>query len=331
MLAAALVATRLDAKPFASVKLNESQKVVLPPRLKKGDVIALTAPAGAIFHEDSIQKATLAFEKEGFRVEHGKTLSQKYGYLAGKDEFRANELHELFENKNVKALVAMRGGWGCARLLPLLDFTRIAPNPKIVCGFSDITTLLLAIYAKTGMVTFHGPVGNSTLEGFTMENFLRIVKDAEAPAMKQPANDTLSVILAGKSTGTLLGGNLTVLCSLLGTGFLPPLDDAMLFLEETEEEPYQVDRLLTQLELQGTLKNANGIIFGKCSKCEAEEPEKSFTLDEVFRQKFGVLSVPVATGFSIGHVKDKFTFPVGASATFDTNSSTLQLNHPCVT
>jgi len=327
--AAAALTLRLDARALAQKKLIE-QDVLLPRRLKAGDTIALTAAAGAIFNEDYIQRATKSFEAQGFRVKLGATLTQKFGYLAGPDEFRAKELNDLFEDPAVRAIVAMRGGWGCARLLNLLDFDKIAQNPKIISGFSDITTLLLAIYNKTGLITFHGPVGYSTLDGFTMENFLRIVKDGETLNMIQPKTDPLNVISEGKATGRLLGGNLTVLCSLLATGYLPDLSESLLFLEETEEEPYQIDRMLTQLDIIGTLGRAKGIIFGKCSKCDAEEPEKSFTTDEVFRQKFTDLNIPIVTNFSFGHVKDKFTFPVGAEATFDTATSSVQLNHACV-
>lgn len=328
--AAALVAARLDAKPFAGMKFVEEEKFILPPRIKSGDLIALTAPAGAIFNEESIQKATLAFEGQGFRVKHGDTLKQQFGYLAGTDEFRANELHTLFQDKSVRAIIAMRGGWGCARLFRYLDFNLIAQNPKIICGFSDISALLLAIYKKTGLITFHGPVGNSTLEGFTMENFLRIVKDGEALKMIQPNTDPLKIISKGTATGKLFGGNLSVWCSLIGTEYLPDTTASLLFFEETEEEPYQVDRMLTQLEITGTLKTSAGIIFGKCTKCEAEEPDKSFTLEEVYKQKFEKLAVPVATGFNFGHVKDKFTFPVGANAIFDTSDSSVKLLQSCV-
>lgn len=328
--AAALMAGSAHAKSFAGMKFAEEEKFILPPRLKPGDVLALTAPAGAIFNEETIQKATLAFEAQGFRVKHGDTLKQQFGYLAGTDEFRANELNKLFEDKTVKAIVAMRGGWGCARLFSHLDFKLIEQNPKIICGFSDLTSLLLAIYKKTGLVTFHGPVGNSTLEGFTMENFLRLVKDGEALKMIQPSSDALHVFSKGQATGKLFGGNLTVWNSLIGTGYLPDTTGALLFFEETEEEPYQIDRLLTQLEIAGTLASAAGVIIGKCAKCEAEEPEKSFTLEEVFQQKFGKLGLPVASGFNFGHVKDKFTFPVGMEAIFDTSDSSIKLLKACV-
>jgi muramoyltetrapeptide carboxypeptidase len=327
--AAAIASTGLKARTTEKKFLSDPNFVV-PPRLKAGDTIALTAPAGAIFNEDSIEKATKSFESQGFRVKHGGTLSQKFGYLAGTDAVRAAEIGDLFADKDVKAIVAMRGGWGCARIVNLIDYDKVISNPKIISGFSDITTLLHAIHVKTGIITFHGPVGNSTLDGFTMENFLRIVKDGEALNMVQPVADPLTVISEGKVTGKLFGGNLSVLCSMIATGYLPDFTNSILFLEETEEEPYQVDRYLTQLELTGIIGRAGGIVFGKCTKCDAEEPEKSFFVEDILQEKFNNLYIPVVSNFSFGHTKDKFTFPIGGMATFDTVSSSVQLIHPCV-
>jgi muramoyltetrapeptide carboxypeptidase len=328
--AASLAAGKIFARQEKEIYFAPDEPLFLPPRLKKGDTIALTAPAGAIFNEDSIQKATVAFEAQGFYVKHGDTLKQKFGYLAGTDEFRGKELNDLFADKTVNGIVAMRGGWGCARLFYTVDFNIIRQNPKVISGFSDITSLLVAIYKKTGLITFHGPVGNSTLEGFTMDNFLRIVKDGEPMEMVQPASDPLSIVSDGKATGKLFGGNLSVWCSLAGTNYLPDIRNALFFFEETEEEPYEIDRMLTQLYMINGIAPAAGIIIGKCTKCDAEEPDKSFTLDEVYRQKFGNMNVPVATGFSFGHIRDKFTFPVGAPAVFDTASSSVKLLQSCV-
>ncbi len=328
--AAALVTKNISAQAFSEKIILANENLILPPRLKSGDVIALTAPAGAIFNDDSIQKATVSFESQGFRVLHGKTLSTRFGYLAGTDSYRGKELNDLFDNTDVKGIVAMRGGYGCARLLNFLDFNKIIHNPKVFSGFSDITVLLHAIYVRTGLITFHGPVGNSTLDGFTMEHFLRIVKDGEALKMQQPSTEPLTVISEGKVEGKLFGGNLSVWSSMIGTGYLPDTTSSILFFEETEEEPYQVDRLLTQLEIIGILARASGIVFGRCSKCEAEKPEESFTIDEVLQQKFGKLTIPVSTGFNFGHIKDKFTFPIGANVIYDTSSSSLELTHACV-
>lgn len=322
--ALALAAASALMPPLRAQQTNAG-KLRKPPRLRKGDLIALTAPAGAIFNDESIQKATLALEAAGFRVMHGDTLKLRHGYLAGTDAQRATELQQLFENRNVHGIVAMRGGWGCARLLPLLDLHKAAENPKVLSGFSDITTLLLALQAHTGMVTFHGPVGNSTWEGFTTTQFLQLTTEPGPHTLRTLPGQPHGILHGGKSTGSLLGGNLTVLCALLGTPWQPDFTNAILFLEETEEEPYAIDRLLTQLELAGALRKLSGIVWGACTKCEAEEPDKSFTLNEVLQQKLGSLGIPVVTGFPFGHVRDKLTLPLGVSCTLDAENGTLTL------
>jgi muramoyltetrapeptide carboxypeptidase len=286
---------------------GEIPAIILPPKLQKGDLVALMAPAGAIFNDDTVSKATAAVEAMGFRVKVGETAKTKTGYLAGDDEFRAKEFMSFINDKEVKAIIALRGGWGCARMLPFIDMTMIPDNPKIISGFSDITTLLLAFYAKLGLVTFHGPVGNSTWEG-----------------------PQVQVIHAGYGKGILLGGNLSIICSLIGTGYLPDFAGSILFLEETEEEPYRVDRLLTQLEQNGILSKLAGVVFGTCAKCEPEEPEKSFTLDQVLDHHFKKRNYPVLKGFAIGHIKDKFTLPVGVMAELSTEKGTLTLLEPAV-
>lgn len=299
-----------------------------PPRLNKGDTVALMAPAGAIFNGDTVTKATAALEAMGFRVKIGETATKKFGYLAGDDQFRAQEFMKFLMDKEVKAIVALRGGWGCARMLKYLDLTLIIDNPKVICGFSDITTLLLALYKQTGLVTFHGPVGNSTWEGLTTESFLDVVQHAKAPYTM--TNAGIRVISEGFGSGILLGGNLSIICSLIGTAYLPDFTNSILFLEETEEEPYRVDRLLTQLAMAGILDKLSGLVFGVCAKCEPEEPEKSFTLDEVLDQHFKNRKYPVITGFSIGHVRDKFTLPIGIAAQLDAKAQTLTLQGAAV-
>jgi muramoyltetrapeptide carboxypeptidase len=286
------------------------------------------APAGAIFNDDTAPKAKAALEAMGFRVVIGETATKRFGYLAGDDQFRATEFMKFIADKNVKAIIALRGGWGCARMLPHIDLTMIPDNPKIICGFSDITTLLLAITKQTGLVTFHGPVGNSTWEGMTTENFLDVVQARKSPIVLK--NPETKVIREGTATGKLYGGNLSIICSLIGTAYLPDFTNGILFLEETEEEPYRIDRFLTQLSMTGILDKLSGLVMGTCAKCEPEEPEKSFTLDEVLDFHFKNRKYPVIKGFAVGHIKDKFTLPIGIPATLDTAKLTLTLSEPAV-
>lgn len=322
-----LASSRLFSRETQNV-LVDYPAILLPPKLQQNDKVALMAPAGAIFNADTVPKAQFALEKMGFATVVGETATKQYGYLAGDDEFRANEFMKFMQDKEVKAIVALRGGWGCARMLKYIDLTLIRDNAKIISGFSDITTLLLAIYAQTGLVTFHGPVGNSTWEGSTSENFLDIVQ-ARKPRIEW-WNPETTVITEGFSSGVLVGGNLSIICSLIGTGMLPDFTGKILFLEETEEEPYRVDRLLTQLSMAGILDKVTGVIFGTCAKCEPEEPEKSFTLDEVLDQHFKSRKYPVVKNFAIGHIKDKFTMPVGIPADLDTKNKKLVISMACV-
>ena len=302
---------------------NENSTIILPPKLNSGDLVALMAPAGAIFSADVITKSKKALESMGFRVIIGGTASVQYGYLAGEDTFRAKEFMDFISNKEVKAIIALRGGWGCARMLPLLDMSIISKNPKIISGFSDITTLLLAIYHNTKIVTFHGPVGNSTWEGVTTTHFLDIVQARKSPIIL--SNSDVKVVVSGKARGTLIGGNLTIICSLLGTPYLPSFKNAILFLEEIEEEPYSIDRLLTQLSLSGILDHLAGLVFGKCASCNILEPGRSFSLDEVIDHHFKSRNYPVVKGFAVGHIRDKFTIPIGVNAELDTTNLSLTI------
>lgn len=318
----------LQAAPFSDHKLDK----IKPKALKSGDTIAITSPAGAVWEPAQIETFSAILRSFGFTVVLGKTLNEKWGYFAGSDELRAKELNDFFANKSIKGIFCMKGGWGCARLLDKLDYKSIQQNPKVLIGFSDITTLLLAITHKTGLVTFHGPVGNSGWNDFTKNAFTNVVQTPQPyiysanPSTEEP----ILTINSGKATGELVGGNLTVLTSLIGSGYLPDWKGKLLFLEDFKEEPYSIDRMLTQLKLCGALDAVNGIIFGKCSKCLPEEPLKSFTLNEVLLQHIKPLKTPAFYGAMIGHIENKLTVPLGINATMNADSGTVSLNENSV-
>jgi muramoyltetrapeptide carboxypeptidase len=305
-----------------------ARKIIKPLRLKPGSHIALTAPAGAIWDKNSIQKFKIHLLEAGYKVSEGKTLYEQQGYLAGSDDLRANELNEFFNDKNIHAVFCMRGGWGCARLFEKLDYTVIADNPKILLGFSDITSLLLAIYNKTGLVGFHGPTGNTTWNDFTKIYFKQTL--IEAALVKYLSQGQTKVINQGKTQGKLIGGNLSVFCSLVGTPYLPDCSGAILFLEEVEEEPFRIDRMFTQLKQAGILNRISGFVFGNCNKCLAEEPHKAFTFEEIIRQHISPLKIPAFIGADFGHTINKFTLPIGISATLDANLRLIKLNETAV-
>lgn len=317
-------------KPLSG--LNSSVVKIKAKRLKSGDTIAITSPAGAVWDEAQVEKFTGILKGFGFNVLHGNTLKQKLGYFSGTDADRAKELNVFFADKNVKGIFCMKGGWGCARILEQLDYKIIAANPKVLIGFSDITTLLNAIYTKTGLVTFHGPVGNSGWNEWTSNVFKSIVMNGEQVLFPNgpSEDDKIVTINKGEANGTLVGGNLTVISSLIGSGYLPDWKGKILFLEETTEEPYRIDRMLTQLKLAGVLKQLNGIAIGKFVKCEAEEPHKAFTFMQVFEQHFKPLPIPVFYGLMTGHIENKLTLPIGAEVSMDANLGSVKLNESAV-
>jgi len=314
-------------------------KVIKPKRLKEGDVVGLVSPSGATFFPDRAEVAREILAALGLRTRFGDHLLDRYGYLAGRDEDRAADINAFFADPEVRAILALRGGWGCNRLLPYLDFELIRKNPKIVMGMSDITGLLLGIHAKTGVVTFHGPTGNSSWSEFTTDQAKRVLFNGEALTMRNKVGtadrlvqveNRVLIITSGRARGRLVGGNLSVLTALVGSGYLPDFDGCILFLEDIDEEVYRVDRMLTQLSLAGLLGRIAGLVFGHCNDCEPSRKYGSLTLPEVLSDHFVPLGVPAWYGSMIGHIADKFTVPVGIEAEIDADAGTITLLEPAV-
>jgi muramoyltetrapeptide carboxypeptidase len=313
--------------------------VIRPKRLREGDLVGLIGPAGATFHPDRVELARENLAALGLRVRCGDHLLDRYGYLAGRDEDRAADINHFFSDPEVRAVLAQGGGWGCNRLLPLLDYELIRSNPKIVMGFSDVTGLILGIHARTGLVTFHGPMGGSSWSEFTTDYARRVLFDGEAVTMrnKEGTDDRLVqidnrvlTITPGTARGRLLGGNLTVLTALVGSGYLPDFEGCILFIEDVHEEVYRVDRMLTQLSLAGVLGQVKGVVFGRCTDCEPESRYGSLTLEEVLADHVASLGVPAWYGSMIGHIKDYFTVPLGIEAEIDADAGTIRLLEPAV-
>ena len=305
-----------------------------PRRLRAGDTVGLVSPASATWAPDELailQETILAL---GLKPRPAPHILDRYGYLAGKDADRAADLNAMFADDTVDAILCVRGGWGCNRLLPLLDYQAIASHPKIIMGYSDITSLLNAIYAKTGLVTFHGPVGVSTWNAYSLDFVRRILFKAEAPVLENPkvlgdnltvTKDRIQTITPGNAAGVLVGGNLTVLAAMLGSEYLPDWKGKLLFLEDVNENIYRVDRMLTQLKLAGVLGQIAGVVFGKCTKCGPGDGQGSLTLDEVLNDHLRPLNIPAFSGAMIGHIEDKFTVPIGIQARMDAGTGTLTL------
>ncbi len=341
---ASLALTGALPSPLAALEPNIADtaktRTVRPGRLRPGDTVGLVNPAGALWEPVNADIAAESLAVLGFKTKRGPNLLARRGYFAGTDEQRAADLNAMFADPEVRAIHCVRGGWGCARVLPLLDWKTIERNPKILLGYSDITALLLALHARTGLVTFHGPVGASQWNPFNVGYMKRVLQEGEAVTfenLKEIDEDDLTVVEnrvrtlhPGTARGRLLGGNLTVLTSLLGSGYLPDWDGCILFLEDIEEAPYRIDRMLTQLRLAGILQKARAVIWGHCTDCLPGDGFGSLTVSEVLQDHIRPLGVPAWQGAMIGHIERQFTLPVGAEVEVNATAGTLRMLEPAV-
>lgn len=306
-----------------------------PPRLRAGDRVAIVAPAGFYWDQQDFQLVTEAIAAMGLVPVPQPHWKDRFGYLAGTDKDRAADLNAAFADPSIRAIFALRGGWGSQRLLPLLDWKTIAANPKLLVGFSDITALHLAIQARAGFPTIHGPTAGSSWSKYSYAAFRDLAFDGKLPVLQnEPGTQDRLVqrqgrtqtLRPGKASGKLIGGNLTVLTSLAGTRWLPDFSGAILFLEDTDEAPYRIDRMLTQIGQAGILRRVAGVVFGQCTNCKPSDGSTSlFTLDEVLQQHLGGLGVPVYTGAMFGHIENQFSLPVGCRAEIDADAGTIRL------
>lgn len=319
--------------PYLSAVSAAVNAKIKPNRLKKGDQVGLITP-GSYAPEPAVKKAIKNLTSLGLKVVKGKYLNVKRGYNAGTDAQRLEDIHNMFANPAIKAIWCVRGGYGCTRLLPNLDYELIRNNPKILIGFSDITALSNAIFQQTGLVGFHGPLGSSTIGPYDMEHIKAILFDGKSNHVieltKHPNNQTSKsfdnfTIKKGKTRGTLAGGNLTVLTAMAGTPYALRTSNTLLFLEDIGEKPYRIDRMITQLRQSANVKGIKGIALGIFDDCEADPEDESLTLKETLFDRFDDLNIPVQYGYPFGHIKHQCVFPVGIEAELDTGQKTIRL------
>lgn len=299
---------------------------MLGKRLCLGDTIGLISPASPESIE-AIQKAISFLRNQGFTIVEGNHLYDNWGYLAGKDKDRACDVTEMFENNAIDMILCIRGGYGSSRLLPYLDYDLIKKHPKIFAGFSDITVLLNSFYEKCELTTFHSPMGSSNLEDIeTFKSFMFTFMEGYKPyTIKNPLEYDTQCIVKGTAEGNLIGGNLGLICNSLGTPYEINMKDKILFIEEVSEEPYKVDRILTQLLLAEKLQQCKGIILGQFKDCGLPHYERSLTLEEAFQDRLYNLDIPMFSGFCSGHDYPKLTLPIGARVKMDAETGVIDV------
>ena len=332
----ALAGFALAARPAAT------ETPARPRRLRRGDTVGLIAPgmfSDGPFDVDQVRSTITGM---GLVPKVAPHVTARYGYLAGTDQERAEDINAIYADQDVRAVFAIQGGWGSARLLPYLDWKTIRANPKLLIGSSDITALHLAFAARAGFPTIHGPNSAYSWQDISWSSFWNLAFAGATPVFRNPplsgidpaAQDRwrTTTIRPGKAGGRLVGGNLSVLAALVGTPWLPDFEGAILFLEDTGEAEYRIDRMLTQLALAGILSKVAGVIFGQCTRCTNGIANYSgFTVPQLLEQHLGPLGVPAFHGANIGHVGNQLCVPVGVRAEIDAAEGTIRILEPVVT
>jgi muramoyltetrapeptide carboxypeptidase len=328
----------LAAAAATTVSAAPKRTLIKPKRLAAGDTVGLVLPASAVFEHDDVALAREQLEAIGFKVAIGAHAYDRHGYFAGRDRDRADDINRMFADDRIAGIVCYTGGWGSPRILPYLDYALIARKPKVLIGYSDVTALLNAIHQRTGLVTFHGPVGSSLFEPYTLDHFRRVVMTPEPAGLLAPPPKKASELVdrsnrilklaPGKATARLAGGNLTMIASVMGTPYEVETDGAILFAEDIREDIYRIDRMLSQLALSGRLDRIAGFAFGRCTDCSTRP--SAFSLEDVLRDQFSSRRTPAISGLSFGHIEMKMTLPIGVTATLDGTAGTLSLDEAAV-
>lgn len=327
-------AATLPAGIVSAGERTEDSLIIKAKKLQKGDTLGVISP-GSWLNDEAVSSTKRNIEALGFKVKFAANFNAKNGFIAGTDQQRLDDIHEMFEDPEVDGVLCARGGYGTGRLLNDINYDLIKSNPKVFIGFSDITALHYAIHQQTGLVTFHGPVGASDFTNFTTKSFDQVlVKGKENVEFKRPKSWKKKnerayekfAISGGTAEGRLVGGNLSLMCSLLGTPYDLDFSGKLVFIEEIGEKTYRVDRMLTQLLNANKFDSCAGVLLGVFNDCDSTPGNKtSQMLKQVLNDRLGQLGIPVAYGLPIGHIDDNSTIPFGAKAKFNADSLELQL------
>ena len=311
--------------------------ILKPKSLAPGDTIAVVSPASPSMTTAYQDSGIEAFERLGYRVITAKHANDKHLLFAGKEKIRARDINEAFKNKSVRGIICTRGGCGTSQILPYINFSLIAKNPKIFIGYSDVTALQTAIFNATGLITFYGPMMatdfGKRLTRYTTNNFFNIVTANHVIELKNPRNKKIITLCPGNAEGQLAGGCLSVVVAGLGTKYEIETKDKILFFEDIDEKPHRIDRYLTHLIQAGKLQQAKGVIFGTFAKCEYLSRDNYFKfgikLLDVIKERIAPLGIPSIYGLQFGHVTNKLTIPFGGHATLDATNCHVFVE-PCV-
>lgn len=328
------------SRSVASRGYVRPDELILPASLRKGSTIAITAPASGV-NRAELESGISFLRAQGFNLVLGRHVGSTSSYLSAPDTVRAEEFNEFVRRSDIDAIICARGGYGVTRILPDIDYAAIRSNPKVIMGYSDITALLVAIYERSRIVTYHGPVCSSSFDETTKSSFLHVTVDN---SMNENLDGSLSVLYSsedlevfhgGTAEARLVGGNLATICSTLGTPFEIDTRGAILFLEDIAEEPYRIDRMLTQMWLSGKFDDVKGVVLGVFKSCEGirrspNTPTMSPSLKQVFKNRFASMTVPVLSGLPFGHIRSKLTLPLGVRAKIDCGKKTFSLLEPSV-
>lgn len=311
--------------------------VLKPPALKSGDTIGIVAPASHSALPSALVNGRNSLEALGFHTVTAPHLSDRHGFLAGRDCDRLADLEGMFTDPEIQGIVCLRGGYGSARMLPHMDYDAIRAHPKVFVGYSDITALHGAIRGNTGLVTFWGPMVSSDMSPgihpYNRDAFLSAVTGTDPIGEIPHPGDMppVQTIQGGRACGRLIGGTLSLLAAAVGTPYEFEYDGAILFFEDVGEEPHRIDRMLTQLLQADRLNRLCGIVIGECAGCGSAPhnpsfPYSNFSIEEVFADRLQSLGIPVIYGLGIGHGTYKATLPLGVRATLDGDACSLTID-----
>lgn len=316
-----------------STKHEVNEMLIKPKRLKKGDTIGIIAPATAVPSPDDQKRAVEILDLLGLCYKFASSLVKGSNYKSRTISERIDDLIAMFEDPNIQGIFCIRGGYGSSQIIDKIDYSIIQKNPKVFVGYSDITALHIAINKFANLVTYHSPVLISTFTEYTFNSFKQtIFAEVQKPIIENPKLKfgvrnafPFRTICPGKSEGRVIGGNLSIVCSLLGTDFEYDFNDSLLLIEDVGEEPYRIDRMLNHLRLAGKLKLVNGIIFARCDDCVSKDNQVwDFSLGEVLDNYFKPLQVPSFYGLAFGHTDEQATIPIGLRAKMDSDYGVLE-------